>query len=371
VTYKELHYFTGKCLNIDSLPSFRDSLAARSSATPPGWEELIWFWDQSLILCTVYCLFRKNGLLNLFPGELAAHLGEIHRLNRLRNERILSQESRITGALNKAAIYPVYLKGLGNLMDGLYNDPGERIIGDIDLLVPEADFLKAVATLVDLGYQSSVRIYDDPEKEMHYPPLYHPEEPANVEIHRIPVASAYTGSFSAAVLLAEKKTVTGRTGCLVPSDRHKVIHTFLHSEVMNHGHAFRHLSFRALYDLLLLSQRTRVADLPPLTGYPGKTKDWLALAGKLMDCPGKFFPDGQNPSRKYEYWFDLSLEFPRLNEFLVLLVKAFHLVFVRYLYLMAKALFSKTTRKAIAGRLSDRTWYSSHLRSLKRYFYFN
>jgi len=37
--------------------------------------------------------------------------------------------------LNAAGISPIYLKGTGNLIDGFYEDIGERIIGDIDFLV--------------------------------------------------------------------------------------------------------------------------------------------------------------------------------------------------------------------------------------------
>jgi len=41
----------------------------------------------------------------------------------------------MNATLNAAGISPIYLKGTGNLIDGFYEDIGERIIGDIDFLV--------------------------------------------------------------------------------------------------------------------------------------------------------------------------------------------------------------------------------------------
>jgi len=41
----------------------------------------------------------------------------------------------MNATLNTAGISPIYLKGTGNLIDGIYGDVGERIIGDIDFLV--------------------------------------------------------------------------------------------------------------------------------------------------------------------------------------------------------------------------------------------
>ena len=47
----------------------------------------------------------------------------------------------MNATLNTAGISPIYLKGTGNLIDGIYGDVGERIIGDTDLRVPEKDIL--------------------------------------------------------------------------------------------------------------------------------------------------------------------------------------------------------------------------------------
>jgi len=52
----------------------------------------------------------------------------------------------------RPASSPIYLKGTGNLIDGIYSDIGERIIGDIDFLVPEKDFRTTAELFKKEGY---------------------------------------------------------------------------------------------------------------------------------------------------------------------------------------------------------------------------
>jgi len=65
----------------------------------------------------------------------------VYKLNLARNKQIIEQVKELTSTLNKADISPIFLKGTGNLIDGAYSDIGERIIGDIDFLFPENNFL--------------------------------------------------------------------------------------------------------------------------------------------------------------------------------------------------------------------------------------
>jgi len=46
-----------------------------------------------------------------------------------------------------------YFKCTANLLDGIYSDVGERMIGDIDFLVKEEDYFRTAAILYGKGYQ--------------------------------------------------------------------------------------------------------------------------------------------------------------------------------------------------------------------------
>ena len=55
-------------------------------------------------------------------------------LNRDRNKQIISQAQDLNTLLLNNNITPIFLKGTGNLLEGLYDDIAERMLGDIDFL---------------------------------------------------------------------------------------------------------------------------------------------------------------------------------------------------------------------------------------------
>ena len=52
------------------------------------------------------------------------------------------------------------MKGTANLLDNLYVDIADRMIGDIDFLVRDEDFLPAVEIVLKLGYKTEIEVYD-------------------------------------------------------------------------------------------------------------------------------------------------------------------------------------------------------------------
>jgi len=99
---------------------------------------------------------------------------EIYTLNRTRNEQILLQMKEIKATLNASGISPIYLKGTGNLIDGIYSDKGERIIGDIDFLVSDKDYLAAAELFKNEGYVICFpdTMNSDSKRHHHYPRLW-------------------------------------------------------------------------------------------------------------------------------------------------------------------------------------------------------
>ena len=121
------------------------------------------------------------------------------------------------------------MKGTGNLIDGIYNDIGERIIGDIDFLVPESDFLTTAECFKSEGYQICFPAYLPHDQMKHYPRLWKEDVAADLEIHRVPVTQKYAAHFSSEIVQQSKKAVTDFPGCYVLSDNHKVTLNFIHS----------------------------------------------------------------------------------------------------------------------------------------------
>ena len=58
----------------------------------------------------------------------------------------------MVSTLNAVGIEPVLLKGAAHLADGIYPDPGVRIVGDVDLLVPAGSAPDALPSLLRSGF---------------------------------------------------------------------------------------------------------------------------------------------------------------------------------------------------------------------------
>jgi hypothetical protein len=68
-------------------------------------------------------------------------------LNRARNENIIEQAKELNELLVANNITPIFLKGTGNLLEGLYRDLSERMLSDIDFIVSMEEYLKTSSTL--------------------------------------------------------------------------------------------------------------------------------------------------------------------------------------------------------------------------------
>lgn len=370
MTNSEIFFLIGRCLSLDQNPDFKNILKANCSADLIDWQRFVHICSNHYILPVIYLKFHSHGITEFIPNELLLHLLEIYDLNVKRNQQILKQLNEITAILCRNGIHPIFLKGTGNLLDGLYSDIGERILGDIDFLVPEEDYLPAAKLLEMTGYLmvEAFPEYDDIKNQKHYPRLYHPKYPAIVEIHRIPVNVEYVGWFNTELIDCEKRSVESIPGCFVQSDKHKIIQNFIHSQLSNEGYLFARVSLREFYDLYLLSKRSSVSD--SLTQIKAKKRAvaYFAYAKKVMDLNDTFF------NQKNLFYFILSR-----RHILNLNSRVFHfisrnLIFLTqrilegYFGLLVQAIYSRQKRQYIIRRIKNREWYGDHIKLYTDFF---
>ncbi len=112
-----------------------------------------------------------------------------------------------------------------------------------------------------LGYKSTLLYYDTIETLKHFPALYNENKTANVEIHRIPVHQKDAKQFSTSLLFRDRKKSENNETILIPSDEHRLIHTFIHSQLGNNGHLLYLPGFRDMYDAWLLSKRVNLEEV--------------------------------------------------------------------------------------------------------------
>jgi hypothetical protein len=301
-------YFIGSCLSLDEHPTFRETIIAQFSDPNYDWNDFIWTCSNHLVLPVIYLKFRKYDLLDHLPEGLASHFEEIYVLNHARNKQILLQMKEINAMLNKAGISPIYLKGTGNLIDGIYTDIGERIIGDIDFLVPGTDFLTAAELFKNEGYQICRPNNEPIDQIKHYPRLWKENVTADIEIHRSPVTINHSLHFGADLVQQFKKEVAEYPGCYVLSDEHKVILNFIHSQLTNSGHALGVVSLRDIYDLYCFSKRVDLSKIPQAFHYRKKSIAYFKISEKLLNHPCHFYPHETTGSRFYRLKHDLNFK---------------------------------------------------------------
>jgi hypothetical protein len=388
LTCKDLFYFTGQCLSLDEHPEFREQIIeflADANLQHANWnlepetrniqdssfiiQDFVQLCSDHLIIPVIYLKFKKHGILDLLPEELGHTFQTIYELNRERNQQILKQIDELTAVLNSENIQPVFLKGTANLLDGLYSDLGERLIGDIDFLVSENDYLRTATILEACGYGHHETIsYVDFTSRKHYPALHKNGAPADVEIHRIVVSDRYVASINSEAVLRDKKPISGKHGIYVPSDAHKLTHTFAHDQLEDWGNAYKQAGFRAMYDLYLLSKRITGSLLNDQIRYRKQAISWLVISQRVLGLPGRFHPVETGSAKWFCLKYNLSLSFTATYNAYNFLKKLIFLIVHRYVGGFLKAIFLKKERQYLIRRLSNAIWYQEHWEHYKSYF---
>lgn len=359
MTYKDLFYLTGHCLSLDDHPEFREEIIARLQASEKDLENFIQLCSDHFITPAIYLKFKKHNLLSYLPEDFVKALNVISELNRLRNLQILKQIDDITTVLNKDNIQPVFLKGTANLLDGLYSDVGERMIGDIDFLVKEEDFLKAAEILLNFGYYDQLLLDGDEltTPEHHYSFLTKKGEPAVVEIHNFPVEKKYTTYFTSKMIFNQRKKIDNRVNTFVPCDNHKLIHNFIHSQLSHKRHWQWTSSFRDLYDAKLLFKRANLNEVLDAVEEKYKAQVYFYLVNRTFNLNNESITIDPSTIKKYINRFDWWMDHPALYNTYFRIAHMLHLIFNVYLKILTKSTYSKSHRKFISLRIKSSSWY--------------
>jgi hypothetical protein len=368
VTASELYRFLCFCLSFEGEEEGKKFIIKKLASGEINQDAFIFLASNHFVLPALTLKFQKYGLCEFFSPDYATHLQDILALNQKRNQKILHQIEEINHALNKENIKPVYLKGTANLLDQIYTDVGERMIGDIDVLIQENDYLKAAEIVLSLGYQNSDEYQGDVHNVKHFPRLYKPDVPADIEIHRLPVDKKYATHFSSELIFTSKVQITNSVNAYVPADAHKLIHNFIHSQLSNEGYRFKRISLRDIYDVYLLSKRINPADIVNQIKDKNKAIAYFGFAERVFKdsySPSlKDLPSAKKYIKKQQYYLNHS-SVQRLH---LRAVRLYQMVFVRYLFRIIRMPFSATSRKHVVNRLKDPGWYKKHFQGIRDSF---
>ncbi|WP_431133981.1 nucleotidyltransferase family protein [Psychroserpens mesophilus] len=271
------------------------------------WEQFVFIASDYLVLTTCYCRLKEKKLLKYIPEDLELYLEEITTINKNRNKTLLTEITAISEILKTNQIPHVFLKGSAFLIKNLYQDLGERMIGDIDILVNESQMKKSYQLLIDYQYTGtsqglSAKYFD----HKHLPRLKSDAKLAAVEVHKKVLLKSYKGILDTETIINHKECVHN---IFVPSNKHLLYHTILNFQANDSGYKYCRISFKSIYDLLILKGKTNLNF--DKTFEPTYFKNYFSIA-KI------FFNDFNSFKTKplTNRVFLLKLKFPLLRKFI-------------------------------------------------------
>ncbi|SDR72875.1 Uncharacterised nucleotidyltransferase [Polaribacter sp. KT25b] len=253
MTYKETLFFIGKCLTINHEQHNKILVETELKSGNIDWNSVVKVSTGHFVFPALYCNLKRAEFLDYVPQDLVDYMIHITDLNRERNQQIIDQAKELNELLLSHNITPIFLKGTGNLLEGLYEDIAERMVGDIDFIISKKNYPPAIKILANFGYKKVHKTdYDFPQFK-HYPRLNKKNNIAAVEIHKELLTEKYANEFN--FNLIEKDTQNINNTTLI-SFKNQLALTIIAKQINDHGFLYIDIALRNAYDVFLLSKKT-------------------------------------------------------------------------------------------------------------------
>jgi hypothetical protein len=216
------------------------------------WDAVVKVSTSHYVFPAIYCNFKRADFLKYLPADLVDYMKYITDLNRDRNTQIISQAQELNNLLLANNITPIFLKGTGNLLEGLYEDIGERMVGDIDFLFSEKDFFKGIDIIKNDNYTKTEGQLGYFPGFRHYSRLVKQENIAAVEIHKEVTIEKYRGEFNCKIISEDAQLINDFS---VLSFENQLSLSIITSQINDYGFKFKNFSLRNAYDVFLLSKK--------------------------------------------------------------------------------------------------------------------
>lgn len=233
-----------------------------------------------------------DGLQNLPEADLGLErdlqifFQEMRNGNRTRNEYLCEQLAEIGEVFAEESIPVVILKGGCELALPRYPHLHQRMIGDLDILVPEDAGSSAMTLLDSIGYVNAYdndKFYNSPDH--HDAPMICEDWPGAVEIHQS-IGGEGGNRFLPTQRIFEDAEETVLENIRVPCLDHRFAHLVHHMQIQDSGYADRRLFLRAIADTAAFAedeeQVARVRDMFASAGLLDEFDTLLALAQTIL-----------------------------------------------------------------------------------------
>ena len=312
MTYKETLFFVAKCLTINHEAHNRSIVEQALQSNTVDWDEVVKLSTAHFVFPALYCNLKRASFLSYLPEDLVDYMKYITDLNRKRNEEIIAQAKELNTLLLEHDITPIFLKGTGNLLEGLYEDIAERMVGDIDFLFSKEDYPKAIELLTSNDYFISSKTGPIYPGNKHYPRLININKIAAVEIHKELLRKKYSSEFNYDFII---NSYLKFDKIKVMSYENQFLLTIAAAQINDFGFTDKNLLLRNAYDIFLLSKKNitkNVFKKLNILKYP--LRCYLVCCYEVFNKPETLRYNSSKKIKKYLILFYKYLDNQRLLE---------------------------------------------------------
>ena len=265
-------------------------------------DEIVKTASKHLMLPALYVNFKKKGYNKYLPNDLIKFLKKIYKINNNRNLKLLEEKKEIQELFESNGIKFIFIKGASLFDSQIYENKGERMIGDIDILVEKKHLQKAFNLLIEKGYKSKGKYLIWQTK--HLPRLKNKNKLFAIELHQ-------------EVLLIRKKNLLNSDFILnnYVERNLELIEKIciLNYQINDFGHLTGTYSLRAFYDIhLILKKKKDVITRPKGKYYRRFFLIYKLVSGEEYNVNKKFVDAIYFKRLKIKYRYNIIYQIDNL-----------------------------------------------------------
>jgi hypothetical protein len=355
LNYKETLFFVAKCLTISLEEKNRDEIGFILKATDVNWDAVVKVSTSHYVFPALYCNLKKVDFLKYVPEDLLGYMAHITELNRERNLQIIKQAKEINKLLLANNVTPVFLKGTGNLLGGLYDDIAERMVGDIDFIVNKNHTSSTKIILSDSGYKTN-RIM--PPSHRHESTLITENYIAAVEVHKELLIEKYRKEFHYDLIYKEIQEING---VMVLSFDHQLALSIITQQINDFGYEYKTMALRNAYDVFLLSKKTNAKDaVNALDKLTNPLNCFLAACYEVFNTVESLEYNNTKKAASYLSVFNSQFTNKKTTKMRHKLINIYLFLKSR-LNIIHKSIIYKEYRVWLSKRVTEKNWYKEKL----------
>jgi len=356
VNYKETLYFIAKCLTISLEVNNREEIEKQLQSDTIDWDVVVKVSTAHYVFPALYCNLKRVDFLQYLPQELVSYMEHITDINRERNKQIITQAKDLNSVLLANKITPIFLKGTGNLLAGIYDDIAERMVGDIDFIFSKEDYPEAIKVLREFEYSEvEKKEYYPPVANKHYRRLQKENSIAAIEIHsELLDIKKCSSEFNYSFVEKDSQFINGIS---VLSYANKLNLSIIANQINDSGFYYKTMALRNAYDVFLLSKKTNAkAAVNALNKLTNPLNCFLAACYQVFNSVESL--EYNKTKKTASYLRDFNSQFINRKK-----TKRRHKRIKRYLFIKSRLnifyniIIYKEYRVFVFKCLTDKNWY--------------